>query len=160
MDLSCITQKFDVQQIINAAPWEVSSSVEYQNQTIDGQVFKGFKPGDIKENLIKLKNDNDYKTKFNLEIKTTGKLFKNRNIDLTLNSVGISDTRKNITYDFYDIHQNNEGTTYYIEVELEPKTENWIRLDIAWNENDENHKLYQGKRGQVVYKSKAEQVVD
>ena len=72
----------------------------------------------------------------------------------------ISDTRKNITYDFYDIQQNNEGTTYYIEVELEPKTENWIRLDIAWDENDENHKLYQGQIGEVLYISKVEQVVD
>lgn len=153
-------QSFEAQQTIIAAPWEVDSSVEYQNQTIDGQVFKGFKPGDVKENLIKLKNNNDYKTKFNLEIKTTGKLFENKNIDLTLNPVGILDTRKNITYDFYDIQQNNEGTIYYIEVELEPKTEKWIRLDIAWDENDENHKLYQGQIGEVVYTSRVEQVVD
>lgn len=160
LSFSTYTQKFDAQQTIIAAPWEVDSSVEYQSQTIDGQEFQGFKPGDVKENLIKLKNNNDYKTKFNLEIKTTGKLFENKNIDLTLNPVGISDTRENIIYDFYDIQQNNEGTTYYIEVELDPKTENWIRLDIAWDKNDENHKLYQGQIGQVVYISKAEQVVD
>ena len=160
LSFSTYTQKFVAQQTIIASPWEVDASVEYQSQTIDGQVFKGFKPGDIKENLIKLKNNNDYKTKFNLEIKTTGKLFENTNINLTLNSVGISETRKNITYDFYDIHQSNEGTTYYIEVELEPNTEKWMRLDIAWDKNDENHKLYQGKRGDVEYISKAEQVVD
>ena len=160
LSLSKYTQRFDAQQTITAAHWQVDASVEYQSQTIDGQVFKGFKPGDIKENLIKLKNDNDYKTKFNLEIKTTGKLFENENIDLTLKPVGISDTRKNITYDFYDIQQNNEGTKYYIEVELEPKTERWMRLDITWDKNDKNHKLYQGQRGEVVYISKAEQVVD
>lgn len=160
LSFSTYKQSFTAQQTITAAPWEVDSSVEYQNQTIDGQVFKGFKPGDVKENLIKLKNNNDYKTKFNLEIKTTGKLFENKNIYLTLNPVGILDTRKNITYDFYDIQQNNEGTIYYIEVELEPKTEKWIRLDIAWDENDENHKLYQGQIGEVVYTSRVEQVVD
>ena len=160
LSFSAYKQSFDAQQTIMAAPWEVDASVEYQSQTIDGQVFEGFKPGDIKENLIKLKNDNNYKTKFNLEIKTTDKLFENTNIKLTLNSVGISDTRENIVYDFSNVHHDNEGTTYYIEVELEPNTEKWMKLDIAWDKNDENHKLYQGQRGQVVYISKAEQVVD
>ena len=160
LSFSTYTQRFDAQQTITAAHWEADASVEYQSQTIDGQVFKGFKPGDVKENLIKLKNDNDYKTKFNLEIKTTGKLFENTNIKLTLNPLGISDTRQNIIYNFSDIHQSNEGTTYYIDVELEPNTEKWMALNIAWDKNDENHKLYQGQIGEVVYISKAEQVVD
>ena len=160
LSFSAYKQSFDAQQTIIAQPWEVDASVEYQSQTIDGQVFEGFKPGDVKENLIKLKNDNDYKTKFNLEIKTTDKLFENTNIKLTLNSVGTSYISENIVYDFYDIHHDNEGTTYYIEVELEPNTEKWMELDIAWDKNDENHKLYQGQRGEVVYISRAEQVVD
>ena len=54
ISFSTYKQSFEAQQTIIAAPWEVDSSVEYQNQTIDGQVFKGFKPGDVKENLIKL----------------------------------------------------------------------------------------------------------
>ena len=48
--------------------------------------------------------------------------------------------RKNINYDFSNIEKNSEGTTYYMEVELEPNTEKWMKVDIAWNEKDENHK--------------------
>ena len=155
LSLSTYIQNFNAKQIIKAKPWEVNSSVEYKNETIDGQVLKGFKPGDTKENLIKLKNDNDYKTKFNLEINTTGKLFENTSIELSLNSVDTLDK----TYDFYDIKKNDEGTTYYIETELEPNTERLVRLDITWNENDENHKLYQGQSGNISYTSKAEQVI-
>ena len=110
--------------------------------------------------LASLANENMNSELKNLENIASYIESENENIDLTLKPVGISDTRKNITYDFYDIQQNNEGTTYYIEVELEPKTENWIRLDIAWDENDENHKLYQGQIGEVVYTSRVEQVVD
>ncbi len=159
LSFSTYTQKFETHQTITAKPWEVDTSVEYKNQTIDGQVLKGFKPGDTKENLIKLKNDNDYKTQFNLEINTKGELFENTNIGLTLNQLDKSDTTKNTTYDFYDVHKDNEGTTYYIKLQLEPNEEKLLRLDITWDINDENHKLYQGKAGQIVYTSKAEQVV-
>lgn len=157
-------QDFDpAVQTITSAPWEVEASVEHNGESVHQQVLTNFKPGDVKTNLIKFINNNDYDTTFLLEV-TPGayepgnNLFLNPNIELILkinNEAGVEEVPENI----WRVVEGEPGSkTYKYQITVPGKTIAGYQMDIQWN-HGENDTEFANKAGKINYKVVAEQTI-
>lgn len=159
------TQAFDPAiQTITAAPWEVDSSIEHNGESVHEQIISNFKPGDIKTNLIKFTNNNDYGTTFYLEVMPTAyeadnNLFLNPNIELIL-KLNTEDGLAQVAEDgWQEVEGDLENRVYKYKIDIPAKTTVAYQMDIKWN-SGENDTEYANKAGKINYKVIAEQIVE
>ena len=145
-------------QIINAKKWNVDSSVEYEDVDVDKTIFKDFKPGITKNNVIKLENENDYQTKFYLEIKTSGELFKNDKINLSLSKISNKDNINQESLQWVKTENNENAKSYFYEVVVEDEKKAFLNLAILWDDSDEHAHNYINTQGDISYSFVAEAV--
>lgn len=163
------TQAFDPAiQTITAAPWEVDSSIEHNGKSVHEQVISNFKPGDIKTNLIKFANKNNYDTTFFLEVTPiqcdeNNNLFLNPNIEFILkvnNEDGLEESETTL---WQEVIKDQENKVYKYEINI-PAAESGnekvasYQMDIKWN-HGENDWSYVNKSGKINYKVIAEQTI-
>ena len=139
---------------IKSVPWDVSFDVLHDEESIHEQVVTNFKPGDKKENIIKLINDNEYATVFHVTITCEGTLFENSKISLSLNELEKASVHK-----LEKSRQNevNDCVQSY-EIEVAPHSEMWLATHLEWTLNDEFASQYEGTSGKIIYSAISEAI--
>ena len=154
-----------VSQIIVAAPWDIDLKIECDDKNVNLQILDGFKRGDVKSNLIKLTNENEYGVKFYLEVYAEGideenNIFLNPNIIIDIYPIENTESAINAPKKWCDIYSDNLKRTYKYEAEILPKSYLELDFNVIWNSDDINSEIYKGKGGKLTYVVKAEQIID
>lgn len=162
-------QAFDpAVQSITSESWEVESSIEQNGQSVHQQVISNFKPGDLKTNIIKFVNKNNYDTTFLLEVipiayEEGNNLFLNPNIEFTLTTNNDNELEESEPILWEEIVDERGNKIYKYKIDLlaaeteEGQIVNY-KMNIKWN-HGENDLEYANKAGKINYKVIAEQTI-